>query len=316
MIDLNRQLEKWLDEGIISADQADLMRHSTLGSPQPETSEEASSGRIPIVTEILGYVGAALAVWAVIFLVSEYWGNLSDWAQAALFAVLALVLFSAGGFIVDNAEPALRRLSSVLWAGSVIALGGALYIVFDPISGLSVEATWLFVGLAAAVASGLMLWRQEMPAQHILLFVSVSMALTSGIMLIGEPEPFVIGFLAWGFGLVWILVTRAGVLRPFGTGVLIGAITMLYGAQITAIGDSEAAGIMLGLATAAMFATAGIMMKEKLAIVLGAIGIFWYVPQAMFYFFGETFGGMFGLFVVGLAIVALAIWFSRHREAL
>jgi hypothetical protein len=36
----------------------------------------------------------------------------------------------------------------------------------------------------------------------------------------------------------------------------------------------------------------------------------------MFHFFGETFGGMFGLFVVGLAIVVLAIWFSRHREAL
>lgn len=91
---------------------------------------------------------------------------------------------------------------------------------------------------------------------------------------------------------------------------------MLYGAQITVIGDFQALGILLGLFTAAMFATAGIMLREKLVIVLGGVGIFWYVPQAMFHFFGETFGGMFGLFVTGLAIVALAIWFSRHREAL
>jgi hypothetical protein len=36
----------------------------------------------------------------------------------------------------------------------------------------------------------------------------------------------------------------------------------------------------------------------------------------MFHFFGEAFGGMLALFVSGLAIIALAIWFARHREAL
>ena len=316
MIDLNKQLEAWLTAEIISAEQAELMRRSALGSPQPDIDKETGGGRIPIVAEILGYVGAALAVWAVIFLVSEYWGNLSDWAQAALFAVLSLVLFSAGGVIVDNDEPALRRLSSVLWAGSVVALGGALYIVFDPIADMSVEASWLSIGMTTGVVSGLMLWRQKMPAQHIVLFAATVTTLTSGVVMIGEPEPFVAGLLVWGLGLTWILISRSGLLQPVSTGVLLGAITMLYGAQITSFDGRETLGIALGLVTAGMFATAGIVLKEKLMIVLGAVGIFVYVPQAMFHFFGETFGGMFGLFVVGLAIVALAIWFSRHREAL
>jgi hypothetical protein len=71
---------------------------------------------------------------------------------------------------------------------------------------------------------------------------------------------------------------------------------------------------MLGLASAALFAAAGVALKERATIVLGGIGIFWFVPQAMFHFFGDAFGGMFGLFLSGLAIVALAIWLGRRRE--
>jgi len=70
------------------------------------------------------------------------------------------------------------------------------------------------------------------------------------------------------------------------------------------------------VATAALLATAGVMLREKLSIVLGGVGIFMFVPQAMFLFFGETFGGMFGVFVSGLTLVGLAVWFGRHKEAL
>jgi hypothetical protein len=317
MIDLNNHLEKWIGEGIITAEQAELMRRSVADRPPREQEATETQSRIPIVTEIFGYVGAALAVWAVVFLVSEFWANLADWAQAGLFAAVALVLFASGSALLDATEPALGRLSGVLWAGSVIALGGALYVVFDPILDYSVNTTWALIGAIAAAAGAVMLKRQPTVAQHVVFFAAVMTAIMSALNLGAEPEIFVFGFVAWGIGLVWILVSRAGVLQPSGTGMVLGAITMLYGAQLAAIeGETDAFGILLGLATAGLFATAGVVLREKLTIVLGGIGIFWFVPQAMFYFFGETFGGMFGLFVSGLAIVALAIWFSRHREAL
>jgi len=317
MFDLNQQLERWLADGIITAEQAEQMRLSAVGSPPAASSEPAEEKRIPIVTEILGYVGAALAMWAVLFLVSEFWGNLTDWAQASLFGALALVFMAAGSALLDAEEPALGRLSSVLWAASVIALGGALYVLFDPIAGLSIDTTWTLVGAIAAVVGGLMLRRQTSVAQHVVFFAGVTTALMSLLYVGLEPELFVFGFVAWGIGLVWIMVTRAGVLAPPTVGIVLGAIAMLYGAQMVAFeGEIETFGVLLGVVTAALFATAGIVMRERLAIVLGGIGIFWFVPQAMFHFFGETFGGMFGLFVSGLAIVALAIWFSRHKEAL
>ena len=317
MIDLNRQLERWLSDGVITREQAELMRQSVLQPEPPPEAPDTEEGRIPIITEILGYVGAALAIWAVMFVVSEFWANLSDWAQGALFAALAFTLFVGGAVLLDTLEPALRRLSTVLWAGSVIALGGAMYVLFDPILDLSVEATWSLVGLVAAIVGALMLRKQPSVPQHVMLFAAVLTAGASFLNLTVDPEIAVHGFVVWGFGLVWVLVSRAGVLVPLNAGVVLGALTMLVGAQITgAEGDMTTVGVLLGLATAALFATAGVTMREKLLIILGGIGIFWSVPQAMFHFFGETLGGMFGIFVTGMLIIGLAIWFGRHREAL
>lgn len=315
MIDFNQQIQRWLDAGIISAEQAGQMKRSiaTSRAAQPEAEE----GRIPVIAEILGYVGVALATWAVLFLVSDFWANLADWAQAALFGVLSLSLFAAGATNLDKGEPALRRLSSVLWAGSVVALGGGLYIVFDPILGLSIEATWTLISALCAAAAAIMMWRHAMPAQQITLFAAVLSTAMWLMNLVTSPEILAYGLVAWGLGLIWIMLGRAKMLESVGTSMVLGAVTMLYGAQLTVIeGGASSFGIILGLVTAALFAVAGVSQRDRLTIILGAIGIFWFVPQAMFHFFGEAFGGMFALFVSGLAIIALAIWFTRHREAL
>lgn len=317
MIDLNKQLEEWLHDGIISSEQAELMRRSVVQTERLPVDEELPEveRRIPIITEILGYVGAALAIWAVAFLVIEFWADLTDWAQASLFAVLALVLFFAGAALLDADEPALGRLSGVLWAGSVFSVGGALFIVFDLNRGLDPSVTWALIGAITAAIGGAMFWRQASVAQHVVLFAAVLMTIISLLTLGPEPESFFIGLVIWAYGLVWILISRAGMLPPHQTGVVLGAIALLYGAQATAA-DESTIGVLLGLGTAGMLAGAGVMLREKLTIILGGIGIFMFVPQAMFHFFGEAMGGMFGLFASGLALVGLAIWFSRHREVL
>ncbi|MCP3974838.1 MAG: hypothetical protein GY720_10120 [bacterium] len=279
--------------------------------------EAAEEHRIPIITEILGYVGAALALWAVMFLVTEFWGNLSDWAQISLFAVVAIVLLAAGTALLDTAEPAIRRLSSILWAGSVVSLSGSTFIAFESVAGLDPELPWTLVGAIAAAIGGLMLRRHPSVAQQVVLFAAV---LTTAIALLSfgpEPEMFVFGFVVWAYGLVWMLVARSGLLQPKGAGMVLGAVAMLVGAQITgAEGDLTTIGVLLGLATAGMLAGFGVMLRERLPIILGGVGIFLFVPQAMFHFFGEAMGGMFGLFASGLLLVGLAIWFGRHKEAL
>ena len=98
---------------------------------------------------------------------------------------------------------------------------------------------------------------------------------------------------------------------------MLGAIAMVVGAQMTtAAGDLATAGVLLGLATAGLLTGAGVMLRERLPIILGGISIFFFVPQAMSELIGEEMGAMFGVFVAGLLLVGLAIWFGRHKEAL
>lgn len=317
MIDLNSHIDKWMGDGIITVEQAAQMRASLAGESPPAGGLGEPESRVPIVTEILGYVGAALAIWGVLFLASSFWKNLSDWAQAALFGVLAVVLFTGGAALLDAAEPALKRLSGVLWTGSVVALGGTLFTVFDPIAGLSAPLTWTLIGAAGSLAGGAMMWRQQTVPQHVGLFAAILMTVESLIALGPEVEFFVFGLAVWSFGLIWVLVTRAGVIPPQPIGMLLGVAAMFVGSMMTTDeGGFPTYGVLLGLATAALLAVSGVILKEKLTIVLGGVGIFIFVPQAMFHFFGETFGGMFGLVVAGLALVGLAIWFGRHKEAI
>ncbi len=313
MIDLNQQLERWLADGIITDEQAELMLRSISGDTPADQAERGR--RIPLVAEILGYVGAALAIWAVLFVVAEHWGTLDYWAQAALFAALSFALFAGGRALLTSDEPALGRLSSVLWAGSVVALGGAMWVLFEPIGEFSIEATWTMIGLGTTAVAASMYRVQRSVIQHVVLYASALFAVIWVLTFVSDLEAWAYGFLVWGIGLAWALVSRAGLLQPGLLGMVIGAISMFAGAQTISFGsDVEAVGIWLGLLTAALFAAGGVALQERGTLIIGAIGIFWFVPQAMFHFFGETFGGMIGLFLSGLAIVGLAIWFSRERD--
>jgi len=317
MTDLNRHLERWLHEGIVSAEQAELMRQSLVADSAEPDGRHEPERRIPLVTEILGYVGAALAVWAVMFMAMEFWEKLNDWTQASLFAGLSLVLFVAGAALLDALEPAIKRLSAVLWSASVVSLGGMVFIISDAVAGYDEPLTWSLIGSIAALAAGFMLWRQESTTQHVTLFAATIIAIASLLALGPNPDFFFYGLVVWVFGLVWAAASRFGLLRPRDPGMVLGSLSMLVGAQM-AVDDSglSTAGVLLGLATAGLLAGAGIVLREKLTITLGGIGIFWFIPQAMFHFFGEAMGAMFGLLISGVLLIGLATWFARHKEVL
>lgn len=317
MTELTNHIERWLDTGIITAEQAVLMRASCEPDTLPAAGGKASTERrVPVVVEIIGYVGAALAVWAVAILATEFWSNLTDWAQAGLFGAVAVAFFVAALPLLDSAEPAFLRLCAVLWAGSIVAVSGALFVVLDPIGGIDASWTWAIVGAIGSIAAGTMLRRQVGVVLHVMLFAAVVTTISALLTVAGDPESFFFGLSIWGIGLVWLLLARAGLLRPAGTGLVLGGMAMLSGLFTTSVGGSyEAIAVLLGLASAGSLAAAGAYMSEKLLIVVGGFGVFMYVPRAMFYFFGEAMGAIFGLFVTGLLLVAAAIGFARHRES-
>ena len=77
--------------------------------------------------------------------------------------------------------------------------------------------------------------------------------------------------------------------------------------------DVEAIGLILGLVTAALLAGVGLIGDLRSALMLGAAGIFLFVPQTVFHFFGDAAAALVVLFVVGVALVGGAVFWARHR---
>ena len=91
-----------------------------------QPAEVAGEGRVSPAIEAVGYLGGALAVAAVFFIL-VVGTDLDEGAQVALAGLLSAVLLGGGAAVRRDTPPA-RRLKSVLWAASVAsaAATGAL----------------------------------------------------------------------------------------------------------------------------------------------------------------------------------------------
>ncbi len=309
MPDLESRLDSWTAAGLITREQAEAIRVAEAARRPPETSV----GRVPIVTEILGYVGAALAFWAIAILTADVWADLVWWAQAGLFLLAAVAFFGGGSFIGESGEPAAGRLASVLWTCSVAALAAAAWITVLDLVEWSEEAATMTTGaISTGYAVALFIMRRRV-LQHLVVFGSAAMLATGVAMFTSLDSQELAGLTYWGLGAVWLLVARRGLLPPGETGIAIGAATALFGAQIVAGSDVEAIGLTLGLVTAALLAVVGLIGDHRSALILGAAGIFLFVPQTVFHFFGDAAAALVALFVVGVALVAGAGLWARHR---
>jgi hypothetical protein len=73
---LAQSLRAWVDAGLITPDQADaISRYETSGGAGAEAAKPfaAQDSRAALVVEVLGYLGGALALAAVAFIVAQMW---------------------------------------------------------------------------------------------------------------------------------------------------------------------------------------------------------------------------------------------------
>src|SRR5262249_56770971 len=105
--------------------------------------------RLPLVAEVLGYVGAVIAMTAIVLTVHQIWKHVPTAVEMATAGLIAAGLLLAGWALRSDIDPALARLRSVLWLLST-AGGAALLALPSPTQPpLSAAA----VGLTAAAAA-------------------------------------------------------------------------------------------------------------------------------------------------------------------
>ena len=305
---LREQLDRWTASGLIDAAQA-----SRIESAELARIAATPHRRLPLVAEVLGYVGAAIAITAAGIVIHQFFRHVPPSAQLAFAAVVAVGLTAAGAAMRTGDEPAFARLRSVLWllgsagAAAFVAVLSRSYLhQSDSTAALLAEGTWLAFAIP-------MWWRTRSVVQHLAVFAgAAALAETSVDRVHPSVGTFGIGLVLWIVAALWGIAVYRGYLVPRTAGLLVSGIGALIGAIIAM--DEAAAGQVLALVTVAGLLSAGILARRVLLIAIGAVGILYVVPDAASRYLPGSVAAPLAVAVVGLVLLGIALWLARTRR--
>jgi len=300
---LKEQLSRWLNAGFITDEQA--ARITAFEAARAENQER----RVPLIVEALGYLGGALAVIAVLILAQEFWADLELWGRLALLGIVTLGLLIAGWVLRDSPLEAVRRLAGFLW--TFAAVGVAFTFGILSADGFDTEPeTAALVGSLSAGVLGYFLWRiRRESLQQLAFFAAVVSAAMSAVGVFDWPEEM-FGLSMWAAGTAWLFLTWGTVIRPETTGYALGAVASLIGAQMLSF-DGEGWPLLLGVVIAGALIVASVTLRQIALLALGAAGVFIFVPQVVFHFFGDSLGAPVALLLSGAALIGGAVALAR-----
>jgi len=310
MRELAQRLQAWVEAGLVTAEQA-----RQITAFEADTAERTSTRST--LAEVVGYVGAALAVGALALLLGDLWDDLTTGGQLTLVALLTLLLGAAGATLRGLSAPAMQRLASVLFTGAVIGAGWSAYLVGTTVMGWARDHVALAVALTVlAVALPLYLLRPRFLPQ-LTLFVAVLLTVAALFAQLSlEPGRAWVGLSFWGLAMAWLLLGLGGWVQPARGAELLGGVAALFAVLVTAWGSARVWLLLLGLATAAALVGLALVGERVQHLAVGAVGLFVFVPQLVFEVFGEVVGAAATLLIVGLLLVLLAIGLGRAGREL
>jgi hypothetical protein len=305
---LREQLDRWTASGLIDADQA-----SHIQAAEAARVTAAPGRRLPLVAEVLGYVGAVIAITAAGVVIHQFFKHVPPAVELAFTAVVAVGLLAAGAAMRTGTEPAFARLRSVLWllatagtAGFVAVLTLRYLRLSDSNVALLSEGAWL----ACAIP---LWWRTRSVLQHLAVFAG-AVALTETSLERVQPNVgnFGVGVALWVLAALWGLAVYRGYLVPRTVGLLVSGIGVLAGAMIAM--DEAAAGQVLALVTVAGLLSAGILQRRVLLIAIGGVGTLYVIPDAASRYLPGSVAAPLAVAIVGLVLFGIALWLARTRR--
>lgn len=317
-----RETDRWpwsevvhraVDQGILQPSQGEaLLELAASMSPVRGVTQPVGRPRAWLA-EALGYVGAALAVTAGLLLAGQFWSDLGEAVHVATLALVTVALLSVGA-TVDRHESAgpLWRLGSVLWVLAVVGVAATAGVVAGEALALPEMDVAVWTATPAAVAA-VALWRlRPRSLQEATAALALAAALLAGVARVAPGLTDFNGLWIWGLGVVWFALASTGHLHPARSGIVVGAVGLLVGPLFILDGRW---GVVLGLATAAVLIALSVPMRATVALALAVLGLFVYVPQVVFAFFGEELGAPVALLLSGVVLLAVSLAVARARPA-
>jgi len=304
---LREQLARWTAADLIDADQA-----ARIEAAEQERDLTLQGRRLPLVAEVLGYVGAVIAISATVVTVHQIWKHVPAAVEMSTAAVIAVGLLLAGAALRINTDPALARLRSVLWLLSTAGAAAFVALLTGRYLHLTDAGGALTTAAAALIYAVLLWWRNRSALQHLAAFAAAVAVVETGIDRI-DPRAgtFAFGIAAWVLALAWGTGVARGRLVPAPIGTLLSGTGALAGAIITM---DQAAGVLLAMTTVAVLFACGIAMHQVPLIGVGAVGTVYVVPEAATRYLPGSVAAPLAVAVVGLVLLGAGLWLARQRR--
>jgi len=295
---------RWVEAGLITREQAEAIEVFEAGPAAP-------ARRVPLVTEALAYLGSALALAAGMAFLGRAWDEIGRGGQLAILAGAAALLWLAGWSLRRQAEPAIARLMSVLWFGSVGFLAAFLALAAPEARENEGALRALFAGIGATIYGGV-LWLVRKRSLQLLAGFGGTIALVIGVILTSwhNPPDWVFALAVWALGGMLLALGWREVVTPGFAAIVAGAVAAAIGPTI-----GGASGMLfVGLATAVGLMAASVGLHQTALLGVGAIAVFVYVTSISQRFFRETLGMPLTLLIAGVALLVLALVSTRLRR--
>ena len=307
-------LETWEQRSLLGHEQVETIR-------QFEERERVAGPRIPLITEVVAYVGAALAVGAVVALVGPHWDDITHGQKLLASALIAVALVVAGAFLRGVEEPAVRRLAGVLWTLAIAGMTGFLALVLFDLPAGQDPAPWSAFAIdvtVAVVAAVMLLFLPSTPLLVAMFVGSVTAVLGAWAWAVDAGWTWLEDKTAWNgvailvVSLLYLLAGVRDVLRPRMTAMTLGAVGMVV-APLFAM-DPPGFGQLLGVGVAIVLLAASVWQRSTPMLVAGAIGLFFYLVAAIVYFLSDTVGTPIALLLSGVALMGVAVVTARLKR--
>jgi hypothetical protein len=309
------------DRGIITPEQADQLRDLAAATPPPPPPSEAqdvsdddtgpSLAHIGTrIAEALGYVGAALAIVAGVFIAQQFWADLTPWSQTSLLGVVAIALLGAGAAVNGPIGTPTGRLGSFLWVLAAGATAATFSVYASEVANVTDNDMALWVTAPATILAAV-LWRLRERALQ-LMTVTFGIAGVSMAILAQVDDTVVTwgGLLIWALGIAWMLLAYARVLTPLRAALVLGALGALAG-PLFMFDDNWA--LWLGLGTAVALIVIGIGKGITALGGMAVVALFVYIPRIVFEYVGDGLAAVVAMLLVGIVLVAVAVIMATRR---
>jgi hypothetical protein len=307
-VDVDALLRHWVDDGLITAEQAKLLRADVPPS-MPSGATRSVPRATSLVIEAIGYLGGILIMVGLGLVVGQYWAELPTGGRLALAGAVTVSLLVAGTAVPAGRAAAGARLRAVLWLAATVGLATVLGLAGAEVFDWREEAVATVAAAGALTLAATLWYLHRHPVLHLTVLAAMAATAMAATTLLPDTD-FLPGVAGWGVGVAWAVLAWGGLLPPRRLGVLAGAVVTTFAAMTVA---SESWGSALAIATVVALVAVAVVMRDLVLLAVAALGTLNVLPVVVARFFPGTLSAAVVLLVVGLLLVGVAVLTARRR---